>query len=152
VQWILDHLEVPDTSHWQHPAEEWVLRAESYHHRHAGWMARIVHLPTLLQSILPELQARWQRGLAQWNGRVVLAIGDELCILHIDGRQITPGDPAHVTSGVEALQITPQAFTQLLFGYRSVAQTLPNASDEMRAVLSVLFPTGHTWLASTDWF
>ncbi|GHO94992.1 hypothetical protein KSF_050400 [Reticulibacter mediterranei] len=152
VQWMLDHLEVPDTSHWQHPAEEWVLRAESYHHRHAGWMARIVHLPTLLQSILPELQARWQRGLAQWNGRVVLAIGDELCALHIDGRQITLGDPEHVTSGVEAIQITPQAFTQLLFGYRSVAQTISNASDEMLAVLSILFPTGHAWLASTDWF
>ncbi len=152
VQWMLDHLEVPDTSHWQHPAEEWVLRGESYHHRYAGWMARIVHLPTLMQSILPELQARWQRGLAQWNGHVVLSIGGELCVLHIDGRQITLGDPEHVTFGIEALQITPQAFTQLLFGYRSVAQTISNASDELLAVLSVLFPTGHAWLASTDWF
>jgi predicted N-acetyltransferase YhbS len=152
VQWILDHLEAPDTSHWQHPAEEWVLRAESYHHRYAGWMARIIHLPTLMQSILPELQARWLRGLAQWNGRVVLAIGNELCVLHITGRQITLGDPEHVTAGVEALQITPQAFTQLLFGYRSVAQTIPAASDELLSVLSVLFPTGHAWLARSDWF
>jgi predicted N-acetyltransferase YhbS len=152
VQWMLDHLEVPDTSHWQHPAEEWVLRTESYHHRYAGWMARIVHLPTLMRSILPELQARWQRGLAQWNGRVVLSIGDELCVLHIDGRQIALGDSEHVTSGVEAIQIMPQAFTQLLFGYRSVVQALPDASDELLAVLSVLFPTGHAWLARSDWF
>jgi GNAT superfamily N-acetyltransferase len=152
VQWMLDHLEVPDTSHWQHPAEEWVLRAESYHHRHAGWMARIVHLPTLLQSILPELQARWQRGLAQWHGRVILSIGGDLCVLHIDGRQITLGDSEHVTAGIEAIQITPQAFTQLLFGYRSVAQAVPDTSDELLAVLSVLFPTGHAWLARSDWF
>lgn len=156
VQWMLDHLEVPDTSHWRHPAEEWVVRTESYHHRHAGWMGRIVDLPNLLAASLPELQRRWQRGLAQWNGRVALSIGGELCVLHIDGRQVTLGDPLHVASGVEAILLTPQIFTQLVFGYRSVAQAIEDSgqevSEELLSVLSILFPTGHTWLASSDWF
>src|SRR5439155_2365706 len=30
---LIDHLEVPDTSHWGSPAEEWVVRSQSYHHR-----------------------------------------------------------------------------------------------------------------------
>jgi len=147
---------VPDTSHWRHPAEEWVLRGNSYHHRHAGWMGRIAHFPALLQSILPELQRRWQRGLAQWNGRVALSIAGELCVLHINGRQVELGDPLHATSGVDALQLTPQSFTQLVFGYRSVEQVVEtggqDVSDELLAVLSVLFPSGQGWIARSDWF
>lgn len=156
VQWMLDHLEVPDTSHWRHPAEEWVLHGSSYHHRHAGWMGRIVHYPALLQSILPELQRRWQHGLAQWNGRVVLSISGELCVLRINGREIQMGDPLHVVSGVDALHLTPQSFTQLVFGYRSIEQIVQDSaqdvSDELLSVLSVLFPSGHTWIARSDWF
>jgi predicted N-acetyltransferase YhbS len=155
VQWMLDHLEVPDTSHWRHPADEWVLRGGSYHHRYAGWMGRIVHFPTLMQTMLPELQRRWQHGLAQWNGRVVLSIGGELCVLHIDGRRIELGDPLHVASGVEAIQLTPQIFTQLIFGYRSAEQALEacsqNVPDELLSVLSILFPPDHTWIARSDW-
>jgi predicted N-acetyltransferase YhbS len=156
VQFLLDHLEVPDTSRWKHPADEWVLRSETYHHRYAGWMGRIVHFPTLMQAILPELQRRWQRGLAQWNGRVVLSIDGELYVLHIDGRQVEPGDPVHAASGVEAIQLTSQIFTQLVFGYRSAEQAVQassqDVSDELLSVLSVLFPTGHTWIPRSDWF
>jgi hypothetical protein len=119
-------------------------------------MARIIHLPTLLQAILPELQSRWQRGLAQWNGRVALSIDGELCVLHIDGGRVVLGDSVHVVPDVEAIQLTSQIFTQLVFGYRSAAQAVQacsqDVSDEQLSVLSILFPAGHTWIARSDWF
>jgi len=60
---MIEHLQVLDTSHWKHPADEWVVRSQTYHHRDAGWMARLVHLPILVQALLPEWQARWRHSL-----------------------------------------------------------------------------------------
>jgi hypothetical protein len=48
---MIDHLEVLDTWHWKHPADEWVVRCQTYHHRDAGWMARWRH--SLLNVLFP---------------------------------------------------------------------------------------------------
>lgn len=154
VQLMIEQLEVPDTSQWRHPADEWALRSERYHHRDAGWMARFVHLPTFMQAMLPELQARWQKGLACWTGVLRLVVGEEVTTLHIAGTGLSlddePGDTAFT------VQFTPQAFTQLAFGYRAVDWAVRSGqndlSAEMLAVLAVLFPQGHAWIARSDWF
>ena len=191
----MDHLEVPDASHWRHPAEEWVVKSETYHHRDAGWMARLVHLPTLMAAMLPQLQARWQHALAHWTGTLHFLIGDETCALHIDETNIRLDAPSYhpsaatspsygrdssrleVDSGARAdvlrlggggtasgseirqqhtIQLTPQAFTQLIFGYRPVSWAIHSGQnslpDEVLAVLTMLFPSDHAWIARSDWF
>jgi len=154
LQWMIDHLEVLDTSHWEHPTDEWVVRSQSFHHRDAGCMARLVHLPTLAQALLPEWQTRWRRSLSHWSGDVLLIVGEEQCILRIDGTELHLVDqPASAT---EAIQLTPQAFIQILFGYRPVAYALDqhgqSIKGNLRSVLNVLFPLGHTWIPGSDWF
>ncbi|GCE09769.1 GNAT family N-acetyltransferase [Dictyobacter aurantiacus] len=151
---IVDRLEVPDTSKWQHPAEEWGVRTSQFHHRYAGWMGRFVHLPTLFAAMLPELEARWRRALAQWSGELHLVIGDEGVTLRIEGTKLNI--IARPSSEAIIFQSSPQSFAQLVFGYRPVSwileqhpQQLP---DEARSVLSLLFPIGHSCLSFTDWF
>lgn len=154
LQWMIDNLEVPDTTMWRHPADEWGVRTQSFHHRYAGWMARLVHLPTLAQEILPEWQARWQRSLAQWSGTLSLAVDDAICTLHINGSELTLG--AQSNPSAYTLHLTIQEFVQILFGYRSItlliAQKQQSVSDDLVAVLNILFPTGHTWIPASDGF
>jgi len=195
LKMLIDHLEAPDASQWRHPADEWVVKSESYHHRDAGWMARFVHLPTLMRSMLPQLQARWQHALAHWTGTLHFLIGDETCALHIDETNVlldassnqpgaaTPslykrdssrlgvdsgaGANASRSGGGEAasgsgefpqhtIQLTPQAFTQLIFGYCPVSWAIQSGQNrlpgEVLAALTVLFPPDHTWIARSDWF
>jgi predicted N-acetyltransferase YhbS len=154
IQWIIDHLDVFDTAGWEHPAFEWVVRSQSFHHRDAGWMARLVHFPTLAKALLPEWQARWSRSLSHWVGNVLWIIGEEQCILHIDKTDLQLVDQPLGESNT--FQITPQDFIQILFGYRPVSwvveqQNQPIKSD-LLLVLNVLFPRGHTWIPTSDWF
>jgi len=154
LQWIVDHLEVIDTSHWNHPADEWVVRSQTFHHRDAGWMARLVDLSTLTQAMLPEWQARWRRALSHWSGNVLLKVGDESCGLEIEGSEIQLAERS--SSAVEAIQLTPESFTQIVFGYRPIALVVQQhgklVSSELLAVLNVLLPVGHTWIPASDWF
>jgi predicted N-acetyltransferase YhbS len=154
IQWIIDHLEVFDTVGWEHPAYEWVIRSQSFHHRDAGWMARLVHLQTLAQALLPEWQARWRRSLSHWSGNVLLIVGEEQCILHIDRTGLRLVDQPIGES--DTFEINPQDFIQILFGYRPVSwvvdqQNQPIKSD-LLSVLTILFPVGHTWIPASDWF
>jgi len=150
---MIDALQVPDTSHWQHPPEEWAIRTQTYHHRFAAWMARLVSLPTLAQALLPAWQARWRQSLAHWSGTISLMVGADTCTLQVDSTQLQLVDaPA---SGI-MVRLSPQGFTQLVFGYRPVAFILRQGEqsppDTVVTVLKVLFPDGHTWIPASDWF
>jgi hypothetical protein len=150
---LIDALQVPDTSHWRHPPEEWAIRSQTYHHRFAAWMARLVSLPTLAQALLPAWQARWRQSLAHWSGTIALMVGEDTCTLRFDSTQLQLSESSESATMV---RLSPQRFTQLVFGYRPVALTLQQEEqsppDEVVTVLSVLFPYGHTWIPSSDWF
>ncbi|MDQ2906470.1 MAG: GNAT family N-acetyltransferase [Chloroflexota bacterium] len=152
TQWMIDTLEVPDTSHWDAPSLEWGVRGMSYHHRFAGWMARLTDLHLLMRSILPELRARWRRSLAQWTGAISFSVAGEACTLQVAGNdvQIVATPPA----STPRLELTAQAVVQLVFGYRALSQLtdLAHLSEEAASALSILFPTGHTWIPASDWF
>jgi hypothetical protein len=145
---------VPDTAMWRHPADEWGVRNQSFHHRYAGWMARLAHLPTLTQEILPEWQARWQRSLAHWSGEISLVIDGETCTLHIDGPELTLVEQSG--SSTHDIHLTIQEFIQILFGYRPVSQIIEKGeqriSNDLLSVLNILFPGDHTWIPSSDGF
>ncbi|GHO51912.1 GNAT family N-acetyltransferase [Ktedonobacter robiniae] len=148
------HLEVPDTSHWHGPAEEWGIRTVQAHHRYAGWMGRIVHLPTFLDALLPELQARWRRSLAHWSGKLHFLVGEESYTLGISGSELQsttkPNDNA------STFQCSPQDFAQLVLGYRPLSWTLTQQPQELssteQTVLQQLFPPSQPWISFSDWF
>jgi hypothetical protein len=155
TQWMIDTLEVPDTSQWHSAAQEWGVRSLTYHHRFTGWMASLVNFSHVMSTLLPELQARWRRSLAQWNGAISLLVDGYTCVL----RPAHFADPtvqldAPPASSKCQLELTPQEFLQGIFGYRPFAQQRAAAGlpDDVRAALAILFPAGHTWLPRTDWF
>jgi GNAT superfamily N-acetyltransferase len=157
LRWLVDSVEVPDTSHWDNPADHWSVRVMTAYHRYAGWMARLVHLPTLMQALLPELRERWRRSLASWRGEIVLTVGEEMYALRIVDGEIYLVDPANaayeIGPQVQTVRLTPQAFTQMVFGYRTPSDLLQQTvNDEVLAVLSILFPGGHAWITRSDWF
>ncbi len=114
--------------------------------------------------------------LAHWTGTLHFLIGDETCALHIDETNVRldtpsnqPGAGANVSrpgsggaasgSGMppqHTIQLTPQAFTQLIFGYRPVSWAIHSGQNslpgEVLAVLTMLFPPDHAWIARSDWF
>ncbi|MDQ6645472.1 MAG: sterol carrier protein domain-containing protein, partial [Chloroflexota bacterium] len=70
--------------------------------------------------------------------------GTDLCL------DDEPGDTAFT------VQFTSQAFTQLAFGYLALDWAVRSAQNDLSAdvlaVLAVLFPQGHAWIARSDWF
>lgn len=152
TRWMIDTLEVPDTSQWGSPAQEWGVRSMAYHHRFTGWMGRLTDFPLLMSAILPEFQARWQRSLARWNGVIELTVEGEICALQFNDTHIQLAD--RYDAAAYRLELTPQALVQLLFGYRPLGHLSSGAhlSSEARAALAILFPVGHTWIPRSDWF
>ncbi|GLV60607.1 hypothetical protein KDH_74260 [Dictyobacter sp. S3.2.2.5] len=152
VRWMREHLEVPDTSEWETGHEEWSVLRQTYHHRYAGCMARLVHFPSLLEAVLPELQRRWRQTLACWEGAITLIVGTEAVTLHISGRRLwlSASEEASVR-----LQMSPQSLTQLVFGYVPISWGLKESnlalSHEVLAALTNLFPVDHTWIPGSDW-
>ncbi len=153
-QWMAENLEVTDISTWDAPTFGWSVREQTFRHRNAGWMARLVNLPALTRAMLPEWQARWQRSLARWSGDVSLRVGQEAFTLRIAGTQLSLLDVPSARE--EALSLTPQAFVQALFGYVSIANVLQQEGQRLPGalvtVLTILFPAGQTWIPASDWF
>lgn len=152
TQWMIDTLEVPDTSQWKHPSLEWGVRSMTCHHRFAGWMGRLTDFPLLVSASLPEFQARWQRLLARWTGEISLTVEGETQVLQFDDTSIQLAEQPD--SSAYHLELTSQALVQLLFGYRPLGQltSIAHLPGDARAALAILFPPGHTWIPRTDWF
>jgi predicted N-acetyltransferase YhbS len=154
MQWMVENLEVVDISTWDNPTFGWTVREQSFHHRHAGWMARLVSLPALTRAMLPEWQARWQRSLAHWSGDISLIVGDEPLTLRIAGTDLRVLNESG--SSGDVLRLTPQAFTQAVFGYYPITRVMLQREhplpDGLATVLTILFPSGQTWIPTSDWF
>jgi predicted N-acetyltransferase YhbS len=151
---LADHLDLPAPAPDIFPNFLWAVRSATYHDRDAAWMARLVRLRVLAAALVPEWQARWRRGLAQWSGNIELAVGDERCALRLEGETVRLLESEPV--GDEVARLTPEVFTQLLFGYRPIdwaarqpGQQIP---EQLLAPFRVLFPPGHVWIAASDSF
>ena len=119
-------------------------------------MARPVHLPTLLQSLLPLWQEYW-RGrsrLVDWIGTLELTIDGHSSILDVTSTSI------HFTgkssSSSQRVTFSSQVFAQLIFGFRPVSWALLQPEQkfpaELMPLLSVLFPLSQAWVAGSDFF
>jgi hypothetical protein len=154
AHWLIDYLEVGETSTWDWPVFGWAVREQTFRHHDAGWMVHLVSLPVVIRAMLPEWQARWQRSLAHWSGEISFLVGEDSFTMRIDGTDLPLLDPP--VSSAPSLVVTPQAFIQAIFGYRPVARLIrsdgPPLASDLVTVLSILFPTGKTWIAPSDWF
>ncbi len=151
-QWLIDRLEMSTTPSGESPANEWSVRDTTYHHRFAGWMARLVDSPALCAAILPELHARWQRSLGHWSGNFTLIVAGERATFSIDGSTVQSGAASQAPA--YRIELTPQAFIQVVFGYRPLSyfDAISHLPKDACSALNILFPGGHTWVPASDWF
>ncbi len=123
----------------------------------ADWMARTGHLPTLLDALLPLWNERWQQHNPGRSGVLAVTIENETFLLGADAVGIHLLDP--MTSSAYAarhVKMSQQVFTQLLFGYRSVAWAMQQQGQEipetLQPALNILFPFNPAWIAGSDAF
>lgn len=154
---LADHLTLPAIPPDTDPVRAWASRGETYALHPAGWMARLVSLRRLLQALIPELNRRWRGARIPWVGPFTLTVGDETYALDVraDGIALLDALPENVP----AVTITQPCFTQLLFGYRSIAYIAARMAEAghhipvaLLPTLEVLFPSGRTWIPGTDAF
>jgi len=154
AHWMVENLEVVDISTGDMPVFGWAVREQTFRHRNAGWMARLVNLPALTRAMLPEWRARWQRSLADFSGDVSLMVGDEAFTLRIAGTDLQLLAAPSITAN--ALLLTPQAFIQVVCGACPIGRVLQQREhvlpSDLATVLTILFPSGQAWIPTSDWF
>lgn len=153
--WLSDNLTDPTAPQDVGAPETWAVRTTQFQHHNAAWQAKLTNLDALVTAMLPEWQAFWGASLARWSGALAFAIGNAAFALQIDGATVALIDPAAVPAE-QQIRMTPQAFVQILFGYRSLEWAMMQHETRIPAnllpVLSVLFPPRATWIPRTDWF
>jgi hypothetical protein len=63
----------------------------------AGWLARPAHLPTLVRSLLPMLEARWRRVAMSWSGRLTLHLTADVTTDQPGGTYVLELAPGRLT-------------------------------------------------------
>ncbi len=153
VYFLIDHLSASETS-TSSPSRSWSVQSQTYHHADTGWLARPGSVRALAEAMLPEWRERWQQSAVRWAGTLGFALENERFALELSqaGIRLLGQPPAQA----HALFLTPQGFTQLLFGYRPLAWALEQAGqrvpDDLLAALKALFPPVQTWIAGSDDF
>jgi len=81
-------------------------------------------------------------------------VGDEAFTFRLAGTDLQLLETSD--AGANTFSLTPQAFTQVVFGYCPITSVMqPNVqllSDDLTTVFTILFPTGQTWIPTSDWF
>ena len=119
-----------------------------------GWMARLVSFSTLVQSLLPLWQDRWQKQHIEWTGVLVLVVDEERCALELSPSTMRLVD--RLSGKEQEVRFSQHVFTQLVFGFRPVSWAILQAGqhvpDELVPILDVLFPHKQSWIAGSDYF
>ncbi len=135
-------------------AEHLPLQSQITHAPDADWMARPADLPTLLHAMLPQWNMRQPHIATIWSGNIELVIGDEAYFLTIDDNGVRLQSQAILP--LQRVHFSPQVFTKLLFGYRSVTWAKQQARQHLPAELLPLFeqffPRGYAWINGSDAF
>jgi predicted N-acetyltransferase YhbS len=154
---LADHLTGANAPSEGEPGIQWSVCPQTYVLPNAAWMARVGDLDALLSAALPE----WQRRLAGketlWQGAFALAVGGETYGFRMGegGLERVEGTAANGEPPLVA-QLTPQAFTQLLWGYCPISwiacQDAQRVPAPLQPLLAAIFPPGNAWIAGTDDF
>jgi len=135
-------------------ADHFVVRSEVFSYPDSGWMARIIHFPTLFQSLLPFWQDRLQRSILDWSGVLALSIDDQVSFFEFGSMGIRITEHAPISS--LHVRLSKDVFTQLIFGFRSVTWAIIQPGQqipvELIPILNVLFPRCEGRIAGSDFF
>ena len=135
-------------------ADHLPMRSEIDSYPDGGWMARMVSFPSLVQSLLPLWQGRWQKHRIEWTGVLALAVDEDKCMLELSPSLVRLVD--RLFSEEQEVRFSQQVFTQLVFGFRPVTWATIQASQhvpgELVPILDVLFPHKQSWIAGSDYF
>lgn len=135
-------------------ADHLSLRGEIQIQPDTDWMARVAHLPTLIQALVPLWQERWRRSTHPWSGTLALTIDTSTFLLLLQGEELSLLEQA--SQAGKQVVLSQQALIQLLFSYRPVEwiaqQPKQSIPEELIATLQVLFPQLDTWIAGSDAF
>ena len=139
-------------------ADHLPLKSFAYARPNNGWMARPLHLARLLEICQPMLQARWQTGSMPRASVFALHIGEESWQVELtDNGSIALApclEPGRAALPIARLSL--QAFTQALFGFRSLPylaeQPGVEIANELFPALATLFPARPAWIALSDFF
>lgn len=137
-------------------AEHFPVRSGQITYPNRGWMARPVHLQTLLSDLLPLWQGYWQQRTRtiDWSGTIAFALDNTTWHLTIGPDHLYWNDKPQVSQ--VPLKLSQRLFTQLIFGFRPVswiaAQTGQEIPEALFPVLDVLFPLRQAWVAGSDFF
>jgi hypothetical protein len=122
--------------------------------RNRSSMGRIIRLAPLMEALLPELTRRIQMSRPPWKGVLRIQTDIGTAGLDLSGPSVRLASPAQ--RGTTVVRISQMALTQLVMGYRSVADVSldPDVAIPARAlpVLDALFPKGHPYMWWSDRF
>jgi predicted N-acetyltransferase YhbS len=151
---LLDNLTFPRVSPLP-PYPNWfVMRSLQRHLPFAGMMARPADLDVLMEHLLPRWQWHRQHFITRWPGTLSLDIAGTTYQLADQQGELQLLRAAE--GAAYRVRLSQQAFTQLLFGFRTVSwlarQPSNHVPQEVVPTLEALFPIGHSWFAASDAF
>lgn len=121
-----------------------------------AWYVRVPDLPAFIRHIAPALERRLEESaLSGYSGELNLEFyRGGLRLAFERGRLAAAEDWSKPIWGKSNAGFPPLVFTQLLLGYRSLAElryAFPDAwADECQPVLETLFPKQHSWALPMD--
>lgn len=116
---------------------------ESFYPWSGGGMARVLRLKSLLESISGELERR----SVNLEGEVALKVESEEVTLRVRRGSVKIEDGAAACNAVE---LGPGETAQLIMGFRSALELLPQASKGCAKLLASLFPEAHPYVWQPD--
>jgi predicted N-acetyltransferase YhbS len=135
-------------------ADHLPMRSEIETSPDGGWMARMVSFSTVVESLLPLWQDRWQKRHIEWTGLLALVVDEERCTLELSPSRVRLVD--HLSDEEQEVKFSQQIFTQLVFGFRPVTWAAVQGGQhvpyELVPILDVLFPHKQSWIAGSDYF
>lgn len=141
----------PDSREAMMLADHLSVRQETIREPDEDWMARVVNLDRIVAAMSPVWSRRWQ-DVSGPDRLVDVRVGEATIRFGPECAELI----ARVEGTTSPIELTEQAFTQLLFGFRPAAYlaTLPGNTIPAESIdrLAVLFPTLPTWIAATDYF
>jgi predicted N-acetyltransferase YhbS len=128
------------------------VRSEMQSSPDDDWMARVASFSALLPALLRLWQTRWRR--FDWAGRITFKVDEQMYTVELSPEGVRLVDP--VSEEGQRVVLSQQVFTQLVFGFRSVAWAAGQAGqqipEELLPILGALFPLRQSGFAGSDYF
>jgi GNAT superfamily N-acetyltransferase len=137
-------------------ADHFPITSEYEHNPNHGWMARLTSLPAAIAALQPLWRERLQQRaqLVNLPKHITLAIGTSVYRFSMNDMNISVFESMPYSAA--DVQLSPQVFGQLAFGYRPVSWAVRQPGQmvplHLQPVLEAFFPNELIWIAPSDAF